>query len=118
MVISDDDGDGGSGEQPFVRRKIGRDSIVFSALEAAFASGEDISDRALKRSRSLDPDAFHSFASTLGVVRPFLYVSQLNANNPPRYANIPHPFGHIYISSWEYRREQGLMDPKVVIPFF
>ncbi|CAI9273024.1 unnamed protein product [Lactuca saligna] len=105
VTIFDDDGDDRSDEQPLVHWKRGRDSISLAALAAVLAGRECSSGRVLKRSRSLHSGAFHSFANSLYVGRPSVYITQLNVNSPARDANAPHPSGPIYVSSWEYRRE-------------
>lgn len=83
------------------------DSISYATLETFLTDGEGSSDRVLKRSRSLDPDAFHYFSRSLCVGRLYSYFSQLNANSPPRDANVPYLCGPIYILSWEYRQKQS-----------
>ena len=63
MAISNDD----NGEQSLVPWKRGMDSVASAALATVLASGEGSCGRVLKRSYSLDPRAFSSFSSSLGV---------------------------------------------------
>lgn len=44
----------------------------------------------------MDHGAFSSFASSLGVGRPSVYITQLNENSPPYDANVPDPSGPIF----------------------
>lgn len=61
---------------------------------------------------------FRDFTSSLGVNRPLSYVSQLNMNSLPHEIDASYLAGPIYVPSWEYRRDQSLMEPKVAMSFF
>ncbi|CAI9282855.1 unnamed protein product [Lactuca saligna] len=82
-----------------VHCKRGRDYVALVALVDVLAVGEGSSGRVPERSRSRDPNAFHDFANILSASFPFLCIIELNMNNPPRDASVPHPYG-LEVISW------------------
>lgn len=99
VAVSDDDNGDRSGEQPLVRHNKGMDYVSPSFLAVVLASGEASSRRVLKRSHSLDHNAFSSFCNSLCVGCPYAYITQLNVDSPPHDVNVHHPSNPIYVSS-------------------